>query len=112
MDLIDDSELPPEVEDRIFELAAVATDLRVEAGELPGRAELLGIVDAVALLQATGELPIPSSTVASCDGGACRCAPSESPQRLERRTVLTRRLPSSAVTNKKRDRSHPVPLKG
>ncbi len=59
MDLIDDPELPSEVEDRILELAAVATELRVDAGDLPGPAELLGLVDAVALLQATGELPIP-----------------------------------------------------
>jgi hypothetical protein len=90
MDLIDDSELPPEVEARIFELAAIATDLRIEAGELPGPAELLGIVDAVALLQTTGELPVPSAPVA-CDGCACRCAAATPLKRPTRRTDLTAR---------------------
>ena len=56
----DDNPFPPDLEHRLHRLAAEAAAMRVDDGELPGPAELLGYVDAVGFLQSTGQLPLPS----------------------------------------------------
>ncbi|MDP9378001.1 MAG: hypothetical protein M3P40_10620 [Actinomycetota bacterium] len=60
-------ELQPHVAARIQELATEATAMRVERGEPSGFAELGGIADAIGFMQATSQLPYPSSLRSDSD---------------------------------------------
>ncbi len=54
----------PEVQALLCDLAGRATALRIEEGELAGSAQLLGIADALSVLQITGHVPVPAAPAA------------------------------------------------